>query len=306
MDRIDTLRVFVRLVESRSFTRTADLLQMPRSTVSMALQGLEQRVGARLINRTTRRVSLTEDGNAFYERCLRLLADYEETETLFRQSPSLPHGRLRINVPGRLGRILIAPALPQFLARYPDIEIDMGVTDRAVDLVQEGVDCALRVGALADSSLVSRRLGELTLCNCASPAYLAAHGMPRGVADLASHFAVNYASPASGRIEEWEYVEDSEIRKIMLRSRVTVNNAEAYIACCLAGLGLIQIPAYDVANHLAAGELVEVMSDLRAAPMPVTLLYPHRGHASRRLQVFIDWIAPLLVARMQLRTAPDL
>ncbi|WP_119389736.1 LysR family transcriptional regulator [Taklimakanibacter lacteus] len=298
MDKIDTLKVFVRLVESRSFTRTADLLRMPRSTVSMALQALEHRVGTRLINRTTRRVSLTEDGNAFYERCLRLLADYEETETLFRQSSSLPRGKLRINVPGRLGRLIIAPALPQFFARYPDIEIDMGVTDRAVDLLQEGIDCVLRVGPLADSSLVSRKLGDLVLLNCASPAYLAEHGTPRSIADLATHFAVNYASPASGRIEEWEYVEAGAERRIALRSRVTVNNAEAYIACCLAGLGLIQIPAYDVESHLASHELVEVMSDLRAAPMPVSLLYPHRQHASRRLQLFIDWITGLLSSRL--------
>lgn len=297
MDRIEALRIFVRLVESKSFTRTADLLRLPRSTVSMALQELEGRIGARLLNRTTRRVSLTEDGSAFYERCLRLLADYEETETLFRQS-SQPQGKLRINVPGRLGRRVIAPALPKFLARYPEIEIDMGVTDRAVDLVQEGVDCAIRVGPLADSSLVARKLGDLTLYNCASPAYLAAHGAPRSVADLARHFAVNYASPASGRVEEWEYVEDDRVHRMAMRARVTVNSAEAYIACCLAGLGLIQIPAYDIRHHLEARELVEVMGDLRAAPMPITLLYPHRQHASRRLHVFVDWIAALLTSRL--------
>lgn len=300
MDRIDSLKIFIRLVESRSFTRTADLLRLPRSTVSTALSDLEQRVGTRLLNRTTRRMSLTEDGGAFYERCLRLIADYEETEGLFRQSSALPHGKVRINVPGRLGRLVIAPALPDFLARYPDIEIDMGVTDRTVDLVQEGIDCAIRVGPLSDSSLVARKLGDLTLLNCASPAYLDRHGTPASIADLTSHFAVGYASPATGRIEEWEYVEGKEVRSLALGSRVTVNSAEAYIACCLAGLGLIQIPAYDVENHIAAGELVDVLSGWRAAPMPVTLLYPHRQHVSRRLHVFIDWVTALLRVRLLL------
>ncbi|MGE0237324.1 MAG: LysR family transcriptional regulator [Parvibaculaceae bacterium] len=298
MDRIESLRIFVRLVESQSFTRTADLLRLPRSTVSTALTDLERRIGTRLLNRTTRRMSLTEDGSTFYERCLRLLADYEETEGLFRQASALPKGKVRINVPGRLGRLIIAPALPGFLTRYPDIEIDMGVTDRTVDLVQEGIDCAIRVGPLSDSSLVARKIGDLILLNCASPAYLARHGTPRAIADLASHFAVNYASPASGRIEEWEYVEGGAVRSVALHARVTVNSAEAYIACCLAGLGLIQIPAYDVRDHIAAGELVEVLSDWRAAPMPVTLLYPHRLHLSRRLKVFLDWIMSLLRDRL--------
>lgn len=300
MDRIDALKLFVRLVESQSFTRTADLLRLPRSTVSTALADLEQRVGTRLLNRTTRRVSPTQDGAAFYERSLRLLADYEETETLFRQSSALPSGKIRINVPGRLGRLIIAPALPQFLDRYPDIEIDMGVTDRTVDLVQEGIDCALRVGPLADSSLVAKKIGDLLLYNCASPGYLARHGTPRSIADLKVHFAVNYASPASGRIEPWEYVEHGEIRNLTLAARVTVNNAEAYIACCLSGLGLIQIPAYDVEDHIARGELIEVLSHCRAAPMPVTLLYPHRQHVSRRLKVFVDWISALLRERLRL------
>lgn len=298
MDRIDEIRVFIRLAESQSFTRTADLMHLPRSTVSMALRDLEQRVGARLLQRTTRQVSLTEDGSAFYERALRLLADYEETETLFRQSTAKPGGKLRINVPGRLGRLVIAPALPDFFAAYPDIEIDMGVTDRTVDLVQEGIDCVIRVGPLADSTLVSRKIGDLILLNCASPAYLARHGTPHAIADLERHLAVNYASPASGRTEDWEYVEGGKIHLLKLKSRVTVNNAEAYIACCLAGLGLIQIPAYDVRAHIEAGELVEMMSGLRAAPMPITLLYPHRQHASRRLQAFLDWVTALLMKRL--------
>ncbi|HEX2891063.1 LysR family transcriptional regulator [Vineibacter terrae] len=296
MDRIDLFRIFARVVDSASFTRAADTLGLPRSSVSAAVQDLETRVGARLLHRTTRRVAPTQDGIAFYERCQRLIADVEDTENLFRQTAVGPSGRLRTNVPGRIGRLIIAPALPAFLARYPDIDIELGVTDRAVNLVEDSVDCVLRVGPLTDSGLVARRIGELTLINVASPAYLARHGTPQAPADLGAHLAVNYASPSSGRTEAWEWVEDGAVRTLPMRGRVTANSAEAYIACCLAGIGLIQIPAYDVAGHLAAGELVEVMPAHRAAPLPMTLLYPHRQHLSRRLQVFADWLTGLLLA----------
>nr|WP_010400178.1 LysR family transcriptional regulator [Paracoccus sp. TRP] len=298
MDRIDLFRVFTRVVDCASFTRAADLLGMPRSSVSAAVQELEQRVGARLLHRTTRKVAPTQDGLAFYERCQRLIADVDEAENLFRQSLIQPSGRLRIDVPGRIGRLIIAPALPEFLDRYPGIDVDLGVTDRAVDLVEAGVDCALRVGELEDSSLIARPIGKLALINVASPAYLERYGVPETPADLTHHYAVNYASPSSGRIEDWEWIETGTTHRLAMRGRVTVNNAEAYIACCLAGLGLIQIPAYDVRPHLEAGELIEVMPAHRAAPMPMTLLYPHRQHLSRRMQIFADWLDSILQAQI--------
>jgi len=294
LDRIDLFRTFVRVVECASFTRAADMLGMPRSSVSAAIAELEGRVGARLLHRTTRRVAPTQDGAAFYERCLRLIADVEETEGLFRQDITGPRGMLRIDVPGRIGRLIIAPALPDFFDRYPDIEIGLGVTDRAVNLVQESVDCVLRVGPLADSGMIARSIGELALINVASPGYLARHGVPTDPTDLKMHRMVRYASPSNGRVEEWEWIEDGTVRTTAVIGQVTVNSAEAYIACCLAGLGLIQIPAYDVRAHITAGELVEVMPRHRAAPMPLTLLYPHRQHLSRRLQVFADWLVELL------------
>lgn len=298
MDRIDLFRTFARVVECASFTRAADTLGLPRSSVSAAVQTLESRVGARLLHRSTRKVAPTQDGAAFYERCLRLIADAEEMEGLFRQSATGPAGRLRIDVPGRIGRLVIAPALPDFLDRFPGIDIDLGVTDRAVNLVEDSVDCVLRVGPLADSGLIARPIGALPLINVASPGYLERYGVPLTPADLDAHRAVNYASPSSGRIEDWEWIEDEARRSRPMRGRVTVNSAEAYIACCLAGLGLIQIPAYDVRAHLDAGELVEVMPDHRAAPMPMTLLYPHRQHLSRRLQLFADWLETLLKRRL--------
>jgi LysR family transcriptional regulator, regulator for bpeEF and oprC len=282
------------VVECASFTRAADLLGMPRSSVSAAIQDLEARVGARLLHRTTRRVAPTPDGVAFYERCLRVIADVEEAESLFRQETTGPSGLLRIDVPGRIGRLIIAPALPEFLDRYPGIEISLGVTDRAVNLIEDSIDCVLRVGPLTDSRLIARTVGELPLINVASPAYLARHGVPMRPDDLPSHLAVRYASPSSGRVEDWEWVDKGEVRTIPMRGRVIVNSAEAYIAACLAGLGLIQIPAYDVKAHLRAGELVEVMPEHRAQSLPMALLYPHRQHLSRRLQLFADWLDALL------------
>ncbi|MFB9262494.1 LysR family transcriptional regulator [Bradyrhizobium erythrophlei] len=294
MDRIALFRIFARVVECASFTRAADTLELPRSSVSAAVLELEQRIGARLLHRTTRKVAPTQDGAAFYERCLRLVADVEEAESLFRHAASAPSGRLKVDVPGRIGRLIIAPALPAFLDRYPQIDIELGITDRAINLIEDSTDCVVRVGALGDSGLIARPLGDLTLINVASPAYLERHGLPHTPDDLGAHWAVNYASPSTGRIAEWEWTEGGDVRAIAMRGRVTVNSAEAYIACCLAGLGLIQIPAYDVKRHLDAGELVEVMPTYRAAPMPMTLLYPHRQHLSRRLQVFADWLAGLL------------
>ncbi len=294
MDRIDLFRIFIRVVDAASFTRAADLLGIPRSSVSAAIAELENRVGARLLHRTTRKVALTQDGAAFYERCIRLISDVEETESLFRQSGAQPSGKLRIDVPGRIGRLIIAPALAGFLDDHPQIDIDLGMTDRAVNLIEESADCVLRVGPLHDSTLIARPIGKLVLINVASPGYLVRHGTPRTPSDLADHRAVNYASPSTGRVEPWEWTAAGELHAVAMRGRVAVNSAEGYIACCLAGLGLIQIPAYDVRQHLDAGELVEVMPDYRAEPLPMTLLYPHRQHLSRRVQVFADWLEALL------------
>lgn len=294
MDRIELFRIFTRVVESASFTRAADTLGLPRSSVSAAVQTLEARLGTRLLHRTTRKVAPTQDGAAFYERCLRLIEDMDEAENLFRRSASGPTGRLRVDLPSRIGRLIVAPALPEFLARYPGIDIDLGMTDRAVHLIEESVDCALRVGPLEDSSLIARPFGSLRLINVASPDYLERHGTPLTPADLADHFAVNYASPSSGRVEEWEWIEGGEARTVAVPGRISVNSAEGSIACCLAGVGLIQIPAFDVIDHLRDGRLVEVMPNHCAAPMPMALLYPHRQHLSRRLKVFADWLEGLM------------
>ncbi|WP_136162940.1 LysR family transcriptional regulator [Sphingomonas flavalba] len=294
MDRIDHFRIFARVVECTSFTRAAETLGLPRSSVSAAVIGLEARLGTRLLHRTTRRVAPTPDGTAFYERCLRLVADVEDAESLFRDGAEGPSGELRIDMPGRIGRLIVAPALGAFLDAYPGMTISLGVSDRPVDLIEESVDCALRVGTVTEPGLVARSIGSLPLINVASPAYLRRHGTPESPADLPAHLAVGYASPAGGRVEPWEWVENGAHRTLPVRARVTANNAEAYIACCLAGLGLIQIPAYDVRAHVERGELVDLMPAHRAAPMPMHLVYSHRRHLSRRLRVFTDWLEALL------------
>lgn len=290
MDRIDQLRIFVRVAQSGGFSVAAEQLGLPRPTVSLAIQQLEARLGARLFNRTTRRVSLTQDGEALLERSQPLVADAEELEQLFRPQARALQGRLRVDLPSRIARRQVVPALPAFFARHPGIELDLRSNDRTVDLVHEGMDCALRVGEMPSSSLVARPLGALRLIHCASPAYLARHGTPAQPSDLPQHLAVHYGTQTGARGAPWQWLEGGHCHTLTLPSQVAANNAETYIACCLAGLGLIQIPAFDVRDHLAAGELVEVLADWPPPAMPVQIVYPHRRHLSRRVQVFSDWL----------------
>jgi len=296
MDRFDQYRVFVQVAEMGSFIKAANALDMPRASVSAAIRQLEAQVGARLLHRTTRQVRLTADGAQLLEHARPLLATVEDIDQLFQASQRQVAGRLTVDVPSRIARRLIVPALPGLLGRHPRLQLVLRSTDRVVDLVREGVDCAVRVGVLGDSSLVVRPLGHVALINCASPAYLAERGepgTPDGLAD--GHLAVGYASPRTGRALPWEYVPaDGAARFVDMPGRVVVNNAESYIACCRAGLGLIQIPRYDVQHLLDAGDLVEVLPSFRPAPMPVSLLYPHRRQQPRRLAVFQDWFRALM------------
>lgn len=304
MDKLDQYRVFVQVAEMGSFIKAAHALALPRATVSAAVQQLEEKIGARLLNRTTRQVHLTTDGVQLLERVRLLLADADDVEQLFQTSQRQVAGQLRIDVPSRIARRLIAPALPGLLRRYPRLQLVLGSTDRAIDLLQEGVDCAVRIGTLHDSSLVVRPLGHIALINCASPAYLREYGVPEKPEDLLKgHWAVGYASPTNGRALPWEHLDASgRTQNAALPSRVIVNNAESYIAGCRAGTGLIQIPRFDVQHLLDRGELVEVMPAHRAASMPVSLLYPHRRQRSRRLVAFIEWFSGLMEPHLE-RTA---
>lgn len=295
MDRLDQYRVFVQVAEMGSFIKAAHALELPRASVSAAIQQLEATMGVRLLHRTTRQVRLTADGIQLLERVRLFLADAEEIDQLFHASQRKISGRLSVDMPSRIARRLVAPALPGLLRRYPRLQLLLGSTDRAIDLVHEGVDCAVRVGVLQDSSLVAHPLGQIALINCASPGYLREHGVPADPGDLAKgHWSIGYASPTTGRELPWEFMVSGTEQLLPTPSRVIVNNAESYIACCLAGLGLIQIPRFDVQHLLDKGELVEVMPEFRAAAMPVSLVYPHRRQRSRRLNAFIEWFEALM------------
>lgn len=299
MDRIDTLRTFLRVAATGSFSLAADQLGLPRPSVSLAIQQLEARLGARVFHRTTRKVTLTQDGQVLLERAAALVGDMEDLEACFHGAGEDGLvGRLRVDMPSRIGRRLVAPALPALLARHPGLDIELGSTDRAVDLVAEGIDCALRVGALGDSSLVAHPLGCFPLINCASPAYVQRWGMPQSPKDLAQHQVVQYLSPSTGQAVPWEWQEEGSSRTLQLAGRVGVNNAETYIACALSGLGLIQIPRFDVQAHLDDGSLLDLLPQHRPAPMPVQVVYPHRRHLSRRVQVFMAWMAELLSGQL--------
>jgi len=294
MDRLQSLTVFARVAEMESFTAAANSLGVPKATASLAVQQLEERLGARLLHRTTRRVRLTNDGAAFYERCKDLLSDADELDTMFKSAGETLTGRIRVDMSTRMARFQVIPALPKFLAEHPGLELEIGSTDRFVDLVREGYDCVVRVGTVTDSGLVARRLGLLPLINCASPGYLKAYGRPRTVRDLEKHWLIGYVGTLGQKPGGFEYPDGGELKELPMKTRVIVNNAEAYTAAAVAGLGLIQVPTHGLQEELRAKKLVEVLQNLRPAPMPVTILYPHRRQLSRRVRVFIEWLEAVL------------
>jgi DNA-binding transcriptional LysR family regulator len=294
MDRIRSIEIFVRLVETGSFTAAAADLRIPRSTVSTVLQQLEARIGAQLIYRTTRQVKPTRDGSVYYDRCLQLLRNFAETEELFRGDGMKPRGRLRIDTPTRIATGLIAPALPDFLARYPDVDVDLGVADRRIDLVAEGVDAAIRVGDLDDSDFIVRRIGVLRRINCVSLSYASSHGVPKTLDDLARHWWISFAPTWNARLPLYEFSKAAGPCTV----KVSVNNSEALLACCRAGLGFIQVPEYDVRPLIEAGELIEILPDHPPAPVSISILYPPQRHLSPRLRVFVDWFNALVQDRM--------
>lgn len=300
MDRLDQYRVFTQVAEMDSFIKAAHALGIPRASVSAAIQQLERSMGVRLLHRTTRHVRLTTDGMQLLERVRQFLAEAEDIDQMFQVGQRKVSGRLHVDMPSRIARRLVAPALPGFLQCFPQIQVVLGSTDRIIDLVQEGVDCAVRVGVPQDSSMVVRPLGLLALINCASPEYLREHGVPAHPADLGKgHWAVGYAAPTTGRELPWEYPASGKAQLTAVPNRAIVNNAENYIACCTAGLGLIQIPRFDVQHLLDGGQLVELMPDFRAASMPVSLVYPHRRQRSRRVTAFIDWFEALIEPHLE-------
>jgi DNA-binding transcriptional LysR family regulator len=292
MDRFQEMQIFVRIAERRSFARAADDLQIPRATVTNAMRRMEQRLGSRLLERTTRQVRPTPDGEAHYHRCVRLLADLDEAEGSFHNLA--PKGLLRVNLQGTLARYFVVPALPGFLARYPGIELQIGEDDRLVDLVREGIDCVLRAGHLEDSSLVGRRVALMPQVTCATPAYLATYGDPVSLGALLEHRCVNYVSSSTGKAVPLEFMVDGHATDVHLKAAVSVTGADLYAGAALAGLGLVQIPRYRIAHELEAGSLRVVLADYPPPPMPVSVLYPQNRQLSSRVRVFAQWLLEIV------------
>lgn len=289
MDHLQSLRLFLRVVERGSFVAAARDLGIARSSATEAIRQLEKRLGARLLDRTTRHVAPTLDGRLYYDRCLGILAELDDAEAALRDSE--PNGTLRIDGPGLLTRSFIVPELPTFLKRYPRIQLQIGQTDRLVDLVREGVDCAIRVGELPDSGLILRRLGMLSEVTVASPAYLALRGEPRTLADLDGHLMVGFLSSAKGEVLPLEFQVDGALRQIRLPMQVSANNSDTSADLARHGFGLLQAPRYRFAEELAAGDLVEVLPDHPPSPTPVSALYSQNRELAPRLRVFLDFVA---------------
>jgi DNA-binding transcriptional LysR family regulator len=294
MDRFEAMRVFIRVADCASFTQAADSLGISKAAVSGGVQWLEALVGVRLFHRTTRSVQLSQDGRALYDRCSGLLADVEELETLFQLDSRAVHGRLRVDMPARLAQNVIIPQLPIFLAAHPELSIELSCTDRRVDVISEGFDCVIRIGHLPDSNLIARPLGKFSTVNCLSPAYIARYGRPKKLSDLAQHQLVHYAVHFGAKPDGFEYFDGQDYQTIAMPGKLVVNNADAYEAACLAGLGMIQAPAIGMHEHIKTGRLVAVLPKFQAAAMPVNLIYASRRHLSTRVQVFMSWVQTVL------------
>ena len=298
MNQLEAIQVYLRVAELASFTEAAESLGLAKANVSSAVQQLEAMLGTRLLHRTTRRVQMTHDGQAFYERSKDLLADFDELKTLFNNQQNQLRGRLRVDMPTAMARGLVIPALPQFLREHPQLEIELSSTDRRVDIVREGFDCVVRVGILNDSSLVARSIGEYQLINCVSQSYIETYGTPQSLDDLANHKLIHYVSVLGGKSDGFEYVDQltSTTKYIPMEGALIVNNAEAYLAACLAGLGIIQVPENGATAkpYIDSGELIEILPSYRSAPMPVSLLYANRRHLPKRVQAFMNWMIEIV------------
>lgn len=290
LDSLREMALFARLVEAGSLTRAARQLGLSKSAVSKQLGRLEDRLGARLLNRTTRRQALTEVGRLFYEHCARLLAEAEAAAAAVSNLQAAPRGLLKVNSPMSFGVLHLAPAIPDFLALYPEMQIEMSLSDRMVDLLDEGFDVGVRVGRLTDSSLVARRLAPARRVVCGAPAYFARHGRPRHPADLKRHACLRYTNLSSS--EEWHFPNSAgAVESVQVTGPLAANNGEALRAAALAGLGLVMAPTFIVGPDLLAGRLETVLDGFVDESSAIHAVYPHKRHLSAKVRAFIDFLA---------------
>jgi LysR family transcriptional regulator for bpeEF and oprC len=293
INKLQAMEVFVQVVDAGGFTRAAENMQLPKATVSTLIQSLEASLAVKLLNRTTRQINVTADGAAYYERCLRILSEVREAEESLSRTRLSPSGRLRVDVATGMARDILIPALPAFFERYPDIIMDLGCSDRPVDLIEEGVDCAVRGGNLADSGLIARRVGVINFVTCASPGYIEKFGRPRHPDELERHLCVNYFSSKTGKIFNWDFTRDGERIDLPMPGKIAVNDSNAYLSAGLAGLGIMQMARYALEPYLAEGTLVMILEDWLSDPLPIHVVYPQNRHLSAKVRVFVEWIAEL-------------
>ncbi|QBR40790.1 LysR family transcriptional regulator [Kerstersia gyiorum] len=296
MDRFDAMRAFARVVEAGSFTKAAQTLHMSRTTVTQLVQQLEARLRVKLLHRTTRKLGVTPDGAVYYERVIRLLADMDDAETSLSNAAITPRGRLRVDVPSPLARLILVPALPTFHTRYPDIQFDMGVSDRVVDLIGDNVDCVLRGGEIKDQSLIARHVGDLPIGAYVAPSYVERLGIPAHPRELENtdHRIVGFLSSRTGRVDPLTLYGENEHMEIKSSYVLAVDDGNAYLEAGLAGLGVIALPRYMAAAHQARGALIPLFEQWRFNPMPLYLAFPPNRHVSVKLRVFVDWIIELM------------
>ena len=301
MNKLQAMEVFVQVVDAGGFTRAAENMQLPKATVSTLVQALEQALQVKLLHRTTRQVSVTSDGAAYYERCLRILTDVREAEESLSNNRVSPSGRLRVDISTGMASDILIPALPDFFERYPDIRLDLGCSDRPVDLIEEGVDCAIRGGDLPDSALIARRIGVLRFATAATPAYFAKHGRPAHPRDLGAHRCINYFSSKTGKTMDWDFVRGDETIFIPVAACLAVNDSTAYMTAGLQGLGMIQMPSYMVEPMVASGQMELALADWTSTPLPINVVYPQNRHLSAKVRVFVEWIADLFLTHPRLQ-----
>ncbi|MGP0013459.1 LysR family transcriptional regulator [Pseudomonas sp.] len=301
MQNLEPLLIFITVAEMGSFTRAAESLGIQKGRASTAVRKLEEEMGARLLHRTTRSVQLTEDGRAFHARARDLLAEVDDLHSMFASDHVTLRGRLRVDFPTEVARATIVPALPAFMAAYPELLLEVSSTDRQVDLVQEGFDCVLRLGPIGDETLIARPLGQLRMVNAASPAYLARYGVPRSLDDLQrqGHRTIHFSTMLGARPYGWEYPDGDSYATLQLPGALHVNSAQTYEAAALAGLGLIQAPLLGIGQYLESGALVEILPDLRRRALAVSLVVAHRSNLSRRVRVFMQWVEDVLTPYLE-------
>lgn len=306
MDRFDAMQAFARVVETGSFTKAAETLHMSKTTVTQLVQQLEAHLRVRLLNRTTRKVNLTADGAAYYQRVSRLLADMDDAETSVSSALASPRGRLRVDVPSPFASLILIPALPSFLAKYPDIQLHLGVSDRVVDLIDENVDCVVRGGQITSQSLVARHVADLPLGVYAAPDYLARMGVPAHPAELEvqPHCVIGFSWTHARRVFPYIMRHKGESIDVQARQALVVDDGNAYLSAGLAGIGALLLPTYMARTHVERGELLALFTDWQIDPMPMSIVFPPNRHVSAKLRVFMDWLADLMDQHAPVRTRP--